>query len=531
MLYKVFLVEDEIVTREGIRDNVDWKGAGFEFYGEAPDGEIALPLIEATQPDLLITDIKMPFMDGLQLCKIVRERLPWIKIIILSGHDEFNFAQSAIKLGVTEYLLKPVSVKDLHQVLQRTTQTLDKERLERENLKLLREQANNNLSLLREKFLLRLVLGGIPSAEAIEQGKQLGLNIIANYHLVLVIKLELPGGYPQFDYQTYQRIERLVSSLAEANPNVLLAQIDLEEMILWIKGDEPEQIKGVGLNIAGLIKQEVEGKIPCSLAIGMGSPQQRLGDIHHSFAQALASVRGQAAEPLAQQANPPDDSVEQIKLNQATLEHYLKSGMVQEFDAFFDANLQPLVEPAQRSRLLKHYIFLEILLTSAQFVSDLQGAVNQVLPEMQHVEKLLANVQTAAQIKEEIRKILTATLTFRDSRVDNHQSAIIHQARTYIENHFSDPDLSLNQVAAQVNLSPSHFSAIFSQAMGETYRDYLTRLRVEHAKECLRTTNLLCSEIAYQCGYNDPHYFSYLFKKNTGLSPQSFRTQPNERNR
>ena len=119
MLNKVFLVEDEIVTREGIRDNVDWISAGFEFSGEAPDGEVALPLIENIQPDVLITDIRMPFMDGLQLCKVVRERMPWVKIIILSGHNEFNYAQEAVKLGVTEYLLKPIGVKDLHDVLQK----------------------------------------------------------------------------------------------------------------------------------------------------------------------------------------------------------------------------------------------------------------------------------------------------------------------------------------------------------------------------------------------------------------------------
>src|SRR5512136_410935 len=119
MAYKVFFVEDEIVTREGIRDNVDWLAHGFEFCGEAMDGEMALPLIQATRPDVLITDIKMPFMDGLQLCKIVRERMPWIKIIILSGHDEFEYARKAIELGVTEYLLKPVTIENLQQVLQK----------------------------------------------------------------------------------------------------------------------------------------------------------------------------------------------------------------------------------------------------------------------------------------------------------------------------------------------------------------------------------------------------------------------------
>ena len=121
MPYKVFLVEDEIVAREGIRDHINWQAAGLEFCGEAPDGEIALPLIRAIKPDILITDIRMPFVDGLELCRIVRESMPWIKIIILSGYDEFSYAQEAIKLGVTEYLLKPIGAQDLLKALKKVT--------------------------------------------------------------------------------------------------------------------------------------------------------------------------------------------------------------------------------------------------------------------------------------------------------------------------------------------------------------------------------------------------------------------------
>ena len=124
MSYKVFFVEDEIITREGIRDNVDWRASGFEFCGEAPGGEMALPLLRASQPDVLITDIKMPFMDGLQLSKIVRERMPWVKIVILSGHDEFEYAQKAIGLGVTDYLLKPVDAAELQSVVQKSVEKM-----------------------------------------------------------------------------------------------------------------------------------------------------------------------------------------------------------------------------------------------------------------------------------------------------------------------------------------------------------------------------------------------------------------------
>jgi two-component system, response regulator YesN len=202
-LYKVILVEDEIVTREGIRDNVNWNAHGFQFCGDAADGEMALSLLETTRPDVLMTDIKMPFMDGLQLCKIVRERMPWIKIIILSGHDEFEYAHEAIKLGVKEYLLKPITVEDLHEILDKMANTLEKERLEQERLKKLQDQVEENQAALRERFLLKLVIGAVTSTEAMEKSKSLGLNLVARYYLVVLIKVDLADRSEQFDYDEY----------------------------------------------------------------------------------------------------------------------------------------------------------------------------------------------------------------------------------------------------------------------------------------------------------------------------------------
>jgi two-component system response regulator YesN len=162
-------------------------------------------------------------------------------------------------------------------------------------------------------------------------------------------------------------------------------------------------------------------------------------------------------------------------------------------------------------------------------VSDLGGDVDQVLPEVNGVERLLNNVKTLDQIREETRKIFAGALTFRDGQTHHQQAMMVHQAKAYMDSHYDDSDLSLNQVAAQVHLSPSHFSAVFSHEAGETFKDYLTRVRLERAKELLRTTNLKCFEVAHQSGYNDPHYFSHIFKKNTGLSPQQFRSQSQNR--
>jgi len=129
-MYKVFLVEDEILVREGIQKCILWEKTPYTLAGEAPDGEIALSMIQEIKPDILITDIRMPFMDGLALSRIVKKSFPWIKIIILSGHDEFEYAREAISIGIEEYLLKPVSAQDMLKALDKVAKKLDEEKQE-----------------------------------------------------------------------------------------------------------------------------------------------------------------------------------------------------------------------------------------------------------------------------------------------------------------------------------------------------------------------------------------------------------------
>jgi two-component system response regulator YesN len=515
--YKVFLVEDEIAAREGIRDNVDWRAAGFEFCGEAPDGEIALPLIDAAQPDVLLTDIKMPFMDGLQLTRIVREHLPWVKVVILSGYDEFGYAQAAVKLGVTEYLLKPISVPDLHAVLRKIKTSLDQEKSDREYLKLLRSQAEDNLVLLREKFLLRLVLGGESSLSAIEQSEQLGLEILARCYLVLLIKIHPDTGAAPSDFAVCQEVEKRVAALVGASIDALLTRKDMEELVLILKGESASELEEEARLLTDLIRKEVEGRTACTLTVAAGSPQQRLGDLHRSFAEALVK---------AQDAREDFENGELQKLDQAALMRFLESGSEADFDAFFEAYVRPLGEAALRSKLLKHYIMVDIILTVAQFVSDLGGNVDQMVPEIHHGDIVLANIRSLDQIRAETKRLISAAHIFRDTQVTNDRAVIVHQAKAYIHSRFTDPDLSLNEVAAQAGFSPNHFSAVFSEESGETFRDYLAKTRVAHARKLLRTTSQKISEIALECGYNDPHYFSIIFRKHTGLTPQQFREAP-----
>jgi two-component system response regulator YesN len=512
------------VTREGIRDNVDWHGNGFEFAGEAPDGEIALPLIQSAQPHLLITDIKMPFMDGLELCKIVRERMPWVKIVILSGHDEFEYAQKAINLGVTEYLLKPVTAQDLHHVLRRIAAQIDREHREQEHLEKLKSQVEENRAALRERLLLDLAMGAVPSAEAIEKGHLLGLDLVAGCYLVLAVRIELRNT-DSFDYHEYQHAQQALAEPLEHQLDVLLIKKDVEELVLIMKGNAPEYLHERKDLLVQAIRRQA-ATVGCGVAIGCGTAKHRLTDIYQSFIEALIEAQSTGSRETAPLSNNNHiGKAELLKINKSAVESYLRCGVKEDFPDFFDTFIRPLCEPALKSYLVKNYIVMDIALAAAKFAADLGGNVDQVVPALDNMEAILAEITTVEHFRDRLQDILVSALAYRDTHTNSQHNLMLQHVHDYIDQHYMDADLSLNEVAGRVNLSPSHFSTVFSQETGQTFKEYLTEVRMRRAKELLRSTTLRSFEISYQIGYSDPHYFSYVFRKHTGLSPKEYRQQ------
>ena len=523
MSYKVFFVEDEIITREGIRDHVDWQAGGFEFCGEASDGEMALPLLRAAQPDVLITDIKMPFMDGLQLSKIVRERMPWVKIIILSGHDEFEYAQKAIGLGITDYLLKPVTVHKIQTALQKLSVQLDKERKEQDNLKKLQEDVEDSRATLRERLLSKLVVGAVSPTDAIEKGQLLGLDLSARHYLVVIVKIELGDRTEQYDHDEYQHLQGVLTKLAEKNPDIFVLKRDWGDLMLIMKGSTAEYLEEERDLLLKEIRQAA-ANTRYQVTIGVGTFKNRIADIRQSFVEALMNIQNPVRE-TGSDLNQALERAELFKLGKSAVDDYLRCGSKDQLDVFFKAYIGPLGETALQSSLIKNYIFVDVMLATTKLINELGGEIDKVIPELNSIETILSNIKSVEQLREQAYKILSIGLAYRDSRPNGQHQNLIRQAKEYIERHYKNPDLTLNEVAASANLSASHFSSVFSQETRQTFKEYLTEIRINEAKELLRMTALRSADIAYQVGYNDPHYFSSVFKKNTGLSPIEFRSQ------
>lgn len=187
MALKIFLVEDESVVREGLRDNIPWEQFGYQFVGEAGDGEMALPLIRKTKPDVLITDIKMPFMDGLTLSHIVGQEFPEMKIIIISGYDDFEYARQAIKVGVEQYLLKPITRRNLQKALTEVKEKVESEQEQKNYMNKFRDEMHDYEQFVLRNFFEKVFAGQLSIQEIYEEAQKHSLNMNAPcYNLVLI---------------------------------------------------------------------------------------------------------------------------------------------------------------------------------------------------------------------------------------------------------------------------------------------------------------------------------------------------------
>ena len=410
---KVFLADDEIVIREGIRNSFPWNETDYQLVGEAPDGEIALSMIRDTKPDILITDIRMPFMDGLELCRVVRRQMPWIGIVILSGYDEFDYARQAIQLGVKEYLLKPITASELRQVLDRVSALLKAEQEGRGRGEA-RPRTEGGNEFVKEKLLSTLYSEDAAASDAqtvVSQLRGMGVLLTAGRYVVIDAAFS-PAG---------RGLEAL-RELAESSGG-----------IAYVTGSRT----GGRVLILGDSDSDAEERA-YSFASSAVTEMQRSGceNIQVSIGETVASPSG-------------------------------------------------ILESMKSAAHIRH-----------------------VLGDAAREKPLIVGVRD-----------------FGESGDGGNAHTVAARARLYLAEHFTDSNLMLGDAARAVGMSESRFSTVFAQESGKTFTEYLTWLRLNRAKELLAGTDKKSAQIALEAGYNDAHYFSYLFKKNLGLTPGEYRAQ------
>jgi two-component system response regulator YesN len=533
-VYKVFLVEDEIVVREGIRNSIPWEQTPYSLAGEAPDGEMALSMIADIKPDILITDIRMPFMDGLALSRIVKKTLPWIKIIILSGHDEFEYAREAISVGVEEYLLKPVSARDMIKVLDKIARRIDEEKENLLNIEKLKAQVRSSGDILRDKWLSDFLNGRIPAARAIEQGGEFGVDLMARSCIVIAVGIVSPTGNEE---QLFP-VKLILHNIMEKYPNGIWFSENEKRFAVFIRETANSADNGAPAGspveesayaIAQAVKYEVERNTGCKVMAGIGPVAERIGEAVNSYQTALKIVNYGIAGGLFQIADSsllPKGDFDPAGLSAISGDQFvtrLKYVSQKDIDSLAEEYIIGLENSFGENSMAAYFVLGEIIVASSKIVEALGGNIRSIVPFSFNQEDIQRIISSRDLFLEKIKTLLAAVIEYRDAHTAGRYQSVIVRAREYIDGHFTDADLSLYSTASHVGISPNHLSTVFTQETGENFIEYLTRVRLEKAKQLLRETAMKNADIANETGFNDPHYFSYIFKKHTGLSPRDFR--------
>ncbi|MDD3457052.1 response regulator [Sphaerochaeta sp.] len=523
-MYKVFIAEDEIVVREGLRNSIQAGSGPFVLVGEASDGEMALSIMKDVKPDILITDIRMPFVDGLSLSRIIKKILPWIKIIIISGHDEFQYAQEAISIGVDEYILKPISASDMLLTLGKLVDRIEQEKLHLSSIENLKQQAQSNSDLIRERWLYDLVTGIVKTEDALEKGGDMGLDLIAHGYLVAIINLSISSE----NYAELINAKLNINSLIDHQEEVLCFSQSRDSIVLLLKQLVSEPLEETAYTLGQAIKYEVERNTKCLVTIGIGSFVERIGSLSQSYADAEKAITfsvktGQNLIIGIHDLNTFSE-IDFLKLDGSPISErlkYVKKSGINEIIAQYMTMIG--TDPLQTT-LISYYLLYDLMVAISRIIDELGGVVQEVIPCLSNKAQLLEMAGSKETFCDGVKSILDPFIDFRDQKAAGKYYEMIQKAKQHINLHFADQDISLHSVASIVHVSPNHFSTIFSQETGETFIEYLTRVRINTSKELLLTTSHRSADIAYEVGFGDPHYFSYIFKKHTGISPREFRT-------
>lgn len=530
-MIKVFLVEDEFVIREGIKKNIDWAGHGYEFCGEASDGELAFPMIKKEKPDIVITDIRMPFMNGLELSKLIKKEMPWVEIIILSGFEEFEYAKEAIKIGVAQYLTKPISGDDLLKELDTLSTKIEENKREREiREKYLSEMKENTVSE-RKEFFEKLVTGSESAAELIQSAERLEIKISSIYYNILLSKINVKAQNQDVYSHRLISIEEEIENIIDED-YVIMFDRDLEGKAFLFKADTEEELNRVISDFCDKLKEIFEKYEGIRYFGGIGEMAERLRDVPSSFETAnkaftkryftteSAFVRSDEIEERDVSEDKFDvENLDVKHLDRSKIKEFLKFGDGAETEYFVDEYLAGLGTNAIKSQIFRQYIIMDVYFSVVEFINSISSdddsqSLNGYKPDL---------VRTEEESRNYIISLINKGIELREGNVSGHNNDVVDAVKQYIEENFADDELSLNSMASHVNFSPNHLSMVFSQQTGNTLIKYLTDYRMNKAKEFLKCTNKKSSEISLMVGYKDPHYFSYLFKKTQGVTPTQFR--------
>lgn len=512
-MYRVLLVDDEKIARIGLRTTFDWERHGFTLVGEASNGQNAMKWIQNQEIDILITDIAMPVMDGLELTRKTKELCPWVKVLLLSCHNDFEYVREGIRLGASDYILKPTLNSDsLITVLNQMKKKLQDESENRQIVQQFEDQQLANKLKMLEKTFCKALCGDPAAIERIKTEcpeesyriAALGINVFGKTDAERNDLLtELGEVLKQVLYQAFGSFVSVM-----LRPDLLLAALPVH----------PNQ-HVTFYELIEQFSQHTESNL-LHVSIGLSVVYENYLDLQNACMEAekvlaVGFFRGPCRLLAAEEQT---DSISSSPYPFAAALHELKESLTMGFHSKSEQMINEIM-----NHWLPQYRSKEEVLQEAEELLSLfavfKDADSSIIRKIRELGRLGYVTEVIQHVKDGYQTIVGGEDSPRPDKT-LHQR-IVMEAAAYIKNHYRE-SISLQEVADAVNVSRNYFSEMFKRVTGEKFIDHLIALRVKRAKELLQGSSLKVYEVAEQSGFNDVKYFSKQFKKIVGLSPAEY---------
>lgn len=533
-LYRIMIVDDEEEIRLGIIKKIDWESNGFVIVGDAENGQDALEKAEKIQPDVIMTDIKMPFMDGLELGKKISELMPSTKIIIFSGCDDFEYAHRAIQINVIEYILKPINSMELIEVLKRLKIQLDHEYDEKRNLQTLYKHYVETLPVIREQFLIGAIEGRITKNQWEEQSEKLDVDFKAKYLSVALIHADGTLISEEENSVSIQKDSALISisikKIVDENMGKYCKFISFpySDMIVVIGNFEEKEDILVFIRGINEVCKIYERIIGLTMSAGVGYVYNNPLEIRFSYRSAQSAldyrfVLGTGKAIYIDDVEPDnsiqlqfDEQEERFMLNAIKISS--EEEIAETIDKLF-RKIEDLLLPFNKYRI---YI-MEIMTSILKLVQAYNLDIDEIFGENFNCYSYLETFDSIDEVKKWfIKKAIKVSICIKRERI-NSSMLLVEKAKQYIKENYNDYDISVEKLCSKLHVSPTYFSTIFKRETEMNFVNYLTTVRLEQAVKLLNTTDDKTYMIADKVGYPEANYFSYVFKKKFGVSPSKYR--------
>lgn len=527
--YTILLVDDEEEVIQAIIRKINWEELGFSVVGYADNGIKALEMIEESQPDVVMTDIKMPYMDGMELCSHIRREYPAMKIVLFTGFDEFEYAKEAVHLEVEEYILKPVNSVELINIFTKLKIKLDQEISERRSMEKLEHYYTESLPLLQANFCSTLIEGRIHEDELQKYLSDYQISLPGPLYCCLVIHMsssQIPENMNSLflaasvQKQAEDRLGKRwkAKCFPYLGNSVLFAQINNENEIAELTDDCDRFCKYVNRMMGTVV------------TVGIGQVCSQILDLAQSYNAAREAVSYRAVYGASRAINikeiAPKESGEPCFTNDMELLNLFKKirlnseeEIVEAVDQYIESISFPLKSLQQH-----HVVIMELVTALFRFSVNNDIAAEGVGGDIGILYGKLLELEPDA-----LRKWLTdISLCFSENLVtarSRSTQSFVSKAKEHVRSQYADVQLSLAQICERLGVSNSYFSTVFKKETGKSFVSYVTDYRMEQAARLLIETNEKSYVIAQKVGYTDPNYFSYVFKRKFGVSPSKYRVE------